>query len=568
MRVREGRMRVMWPVLAVCVLACFVFSLDSSTSRAEPAPPQRGVVFSFPAERSPAPWVGGAPIQTLPQVEPQTVIAGAAPPSNCRFGAAISANTTQMTWLTPLGAGWYLDFAAHTPSALTDAEFVQVIRLRQKKVNCDYVEGYTTSPSLTGTGVGSVIASRRGALWVIGNEPDRGPNPDQCWLRGQDDTMPEVYAQIYHDAYAFIKAHDPTARVANAGLVEVTPSRLQYLDKVWQAYLSRYGTPMPVDVWNIHLYILPEARPDGQPNGTANIALSTDPALAIRESNGDPATCTDPKVYCYAEHDDMIAFSEQIVAMRTWMKQHGQQNKPLILTEYSILYPYEIDPGPPPSCFLQDEYGRCFTPDRVRNFMTRSFDYLDSAADPALGYPADENRLVQRWLWFGTFFSPDPLFPGYVSNLLTDSQTALTTVGELFQSSVASRSSYVNLRPDPIPPLSAYASSGVTTASIAVNVYNAGSASTTTSFMVTVYSDSALTQPIGSVAIAPALAGCEGRRATATVSWPNLPVGSHQFWALVDSGGAIAETEEADNVVTGTVVVFPHRLYLPFANRY
>ena len=56
--------------------------------------------------------------------------------------------------------------------------------------------------------------------------------------------------------------------------------------------------------------------------------------------------------------------------MRTWMKQHGQQNKPLILSEYSLLYPYDIDPE---GCFLQDEYGNCFTPQRVSTFMKNSF---------------------------------------------------------------------------------------------------------------------------------------------------------------------------------------------------
>jgi hypothetical protein len=527
--------RVWWQTLSVCVFALLFLSSNAAIGLTEAAP------------------------------SPDTTLVSQSPP-NCRFGAAVSPSfgADQVPWLSQLGAGWYLDFSSHPPYASTDAEFVQVVRVRQKKVNCDYVAGYDTWPALTETGLGSVIASNRGALWIIGNEPDRGPNPDQCWLRGQDDTMPEVYAQIYHDVYAFIKKHDPAARVANAGLVEVTPGRLQYLDKVWQAYLNRYGSPMPVDVWNFHLYILPEAYANGQPNGIANVALGTDPALAIRESNGDSATCSDPKVYCYAEHDDMIAFAGQVVALRTWMKQHGQQSKPLILTEYSILYPYQIDPE---GCYLQDEYGRCFTPDRVRNFMTRSFDYLDSAADPTLGYPADDYRLVQRWLWFSTFISTDQLFPGYVSNLLTDAQTAFTTVGELFQSSVAGRPTTVNLRPDSVPPLSAYAQAGIATASIRITVHNAGTTSTASPFTVTFYSDSALTQPIGSVIIDSGLKGCEASRKTATVSWPDLPIGSYPFWAKVDSGGAIAESDETDNVISGVVTVLPVRQYLPLAFR-
>jgi hypothetical protein len=416
--------------------------------------------------------------------------------------------------------------------------------------------------------VGSLAASRPGALWIIGNEPDRGPNPadmgrkdrnGNCF-RGQDDTYPEVYAQVYHDAYALIKASDPTARVAVAGLVEVTPGRLQYLDKVWQAYQERYGIAMPVDAWTIHLYVLPEANPAGQPNGAASVALGSDVALAIRESGGSSAACADPGVYCVAEHDSLAAFEEQVVAMRSWMKRHGQQERPLILTEYSLLYPYWVDSN---GCQLWDENGQCFTPDRVRTFMTRTFDYLDSAADPDLGYPVDENRLVQRWLWFGAFFSAVPQSAGHASNLLVDTQDALSPLGELYRSSVAGRSSTVNLRPDPIPARSARASAGAASTPISVSVYNAGTARTAGSFTVTFYSDSGLTRPIGSATVAAGLPGCEGSRVSATVVWPNLAAGLHPFWVRVDSGGAVAESSESDNVAAGAIRVFSHEIMAP-----
>ena len=138
------------------------------------------------------------------------------------------------------------------------------------------------------------IRTAPGSLWIVGNEPDRGPNPEDCTRGVQDDTYPEVYARFYHDVYAFIKQRDPSAQVAIAGLVQVTPGRLQYLDKVWQEYQNGYSSAMPVDVWNMHLYILPEALPNGQPNGIANIALGTSPSLAIRESGGNPSQCSDP----------------------------------------------------------------------------------------------------------------------------------------------------------------------------------------------------------------------------------------------------------------------------------
>ena len=88
------------------------------------------------------------------------------------------------------------------------------------------------------------------------------------------------------------------------------------------------------------------------------------------------------------------SFAEQVIAMRQWMADHGQKEKPLFLSEYSILYPYVIDGD---TCFLQDEFGQCFTPDRVYDFMTRTFQYLNNeAVDPNLGFSLDNNRLISH----------------------------------------------------------------------------------------------------------------------------------------------------------------------------
>ncbi|NIN69719.1 MAG: hypothetical protein GTO63_34555, partial [Anaerolineae bacterium] len=82
------------------------------------------------------------------------------------------------------------------------------------------------------------------------------------------------------------------------------------------------------------------------------------------------------------------------------MKERGERNKPLIVSEYGILMP--------------EEYG--FPYEKVREFMYGTFDYFMTATDQALGYPADGNRLVQRWAWYslsdtnyptGNLFDPD-----------------------------------------------------------------------------------------------------------------------------------------------------------------
>lgn len=478
----------------------------------------------------------------------------------CRYG--IAAWGEQLKWLPTWRAGWTLDFSAHEPPFNISAEFVQVIRVRQLKDGCSYLDDYRTIPALTDAGLGALISKVPGAIWIVGNEPDRGPNPEDCLGPGQDDTYPEMYARAYHDVYHFIKQRDPTARIAIAGLVQVTPGRLQYLDKVWQEYRRRYGTDMPVDVWNMHLYILPEVLSDGRPNGIANVALGTDPALGMRESGGDPNRCSDPQVYCYAEHDDMTLFAEQVVAMRAWMKEHGQQNKPLILSEYSLLYPHELDAG---GCFLRDEFGQCFTPERVSTFMTRTFEYLETAADPALGYPLDGNRLVQRWMWFSAYYPG----AGSASNLLNTSVGPLSLVGEQFKVAVEAKRATVNLTPGAVGSYSAPVGpvGETTTATLWVHLLNNGNTDSTFPFRVTFYADTQLSRPIGSITVGAPLGGCSVMQRRASITWDSVTVGSHQFWVKLDSDDLITEEDETDNVISGMVTVYRYGTFLPLTLR-
>jgi hypothetical protein len=78
------------------------------------------------------------------------------------------------------------------------------------------------------------------------------------------------------------------------------------------------------------------------------------------------------------------------------MKDHGLQNKPLIISEYGVLFPAWVDcPAYP------DTTGCPFTPEQVRDsFMVPSFEAFLNRTDANIGYPTDGYRLVQRWTWF------------------------------------------------------------------------------------------------------------------------------------------------------------------------
>jgi hypothetical protein len=125
--------------------------------------------------------------------------------------------------------------------------------------------------------------------------------------------------------------------------------------------------------------------------------------------------------------DNMALFQGQIVAMRQWMAARGYRNTPLIISEYGILYPQQ----------------RGFDYYRVSNFLRASFDYLLTASDPALGYPADDNHLVQAWNWFSldeTHFAGGGLTWGALFDPDTHQRTPM---GDVWVSYVNEKGLYV-----------------------------------------------------------------------------------------------------------------------------
>jgi len=240
--------------------------------------------------------------------------------------------------------------------------------------------------------IADIARSVPGSLWLVGNEPDRA-----TW---QDDATPVQYAAAYHQAYRAIKQADPTALVAIAGVIQPTPLRLHYLDSVLAAYQQLYGEAMPVDVWNVHNFILREER--------GSWGAEIPPGLS--EDQG--------ALYDVDDNDNLEIFKSQILAFRRWMKDRGQRDKPLIVSEYGIVMP--------------PDYG--FGPERVIRFLYGTFDFFLSASDPELGYPPDKNRLVQRWCWYSL---ADTEYPA--GNLLDPQTGQVTEVGQAWREYVMQR---------------------------------------------------------------------------------------------------------------------------------
>jgi len=261
---------------------------------------------------------------------------------------------------------WMLDAAPLQPEGV---RYWQMIRVSEAGVSTPWEEIETT------------LAAQPGAVWVIGNEPD------VIW---QDNVTPARYAELYHQAYTFIKDRDPTALIAIAGVAQPTPLRLAYLDIVLDSYQDMYGAPLPVDIWNVHNFILREEAG----SWGVDIPPGMGDELAIRHE--------------ISEHDDIAIFQQRLVDFRAWMDARGYGDHPLAVTEFGVIMP--------------EDFG--FPPESVAAFMTAALGFLQTAANDS-GYPPDDGRLVQWWFWFILFAEEEGLRTGNLFDVWSGQITPL-----------------------------------------------------------------------------------------------------------------------------------------------
>jgi hypothetical protein len=385
---------------------------------------------------------------------------------------------------------------------------------------------YTYAPS--GSKLQQAITNNPGAVWLIGNEPDR-----KQW---QDDLEPQIYARAYHELYDLIKTSDPTARVFAGGIVQPTEIRLQYLDLVLDSYQSLYGEHFPADGWNIHNFILNEVSCDYDPYNCWGAEIPP----GVDEPYGEILTIDD--------NDNFGIFQQRIVRFRQWMVDRGYQGLPVYLSEYGVQMP--------------PDFG--FPSARVNAYMTQTFDYMLTATDPLLGDPTDNYRLVQRWAWWsltdtstnGWLFAPDT--------------HARTAVGDQWASYVAKLDPTVDLYPARIfaQPSAPFSQGENVTFTLKALVANGGNISSTLPITVRFYDGdpSGGGIQIGNEQVVSPLLGCGGSGVT-EVEWANVPTGTHSVYVSVDPTGVITESDELNNLAKETILVATHRVFLPVTEK-
>jgi hypothetical protein len=469
------------------------------------------------------------------EVETLAVAEVQQPPPLCRLGVNAlhgDTNTFEEVDLTPLRVGWYIDYrASATPARPNGIEYAPVIRLTQ------IGNGYFAWPN--GAQLQQAIAGNPGADWIIGNEPDRRAVPGDA----TDDLLPPVYALAYHDLYHTIKQADPTARVFAGAIVQPTPLRLRYLDLVMRSYFEQFGAGMPVDGWAIHNFILNEVSCDAV-GGDHQVCWGAEIPPGIDEDFG--------LVLTVDQNDDLGLFVEQVRRFRQWMTSRGYAGKPLYVSEYGVLMPERLG----------------FPPDRVNQFMNRTFDFLLNETDQALGDPTDGYRLVQRLAWFSTV--PAGEFNGYLYERSQPSAPfQLSPMGQNWVSYTGALAVENDLYPvritfDPPAPL---ADSGNVTFTVRAQIANAGNALSAQSVTVRFYDGdpSAGGDPIGDPQTV-TLAGC-GDHAWVAVTWPDVAPGDHRVYVWVDPANSVPETDKGNNLKSASPFFASDQAFLPLLYR-
>jgi hypothetical protein len=369
--------------IGISLILIYAYSEGSKPAQL-PAFPQLGSATPEPLiptrtlARQDSPTRGAVPADSATST-PRLTVAGKIDHWQGRSRWGIGAATAPVSRydIAELSLGWYLDWRAQlAPPKPGGIEYVQMVRL--KSGDLDPNEAM----------LATIALANPGSIWLIGNEPD---------VKWQDNVEPAAYAKLYQRAFSVIKRVDPTALVAIGGVSQPSDLRLRYLDQILEAYKQQYHQEMPVDVWNVHNFILREERgswgvdiPPGMPDGSGML-------------------------YQVDDSGNLELFRRQAIGFRKWMAARGFQQRPLIVSEYGIPMP--------------EDYG--FPPERVSDFLVGTFDFFLMATDTGSGYPSDDFRLVQRWCWFSL---DDMGYP--TGNLFDPANQQMTHLGRTWRAYV------------------------------------------------------------------------------------------------------------------------------------
>jgi hypothetical protein len=441
--------------------------------------------------------------QVTPRIYMPIIVKNYVPPEMrlCRLG--VGGSDIASYNVGPLRVGWYMDWNAETrPTRPGGIAYAQTVRLAQTGPSgSDAYQIKLPNPA----DIPAIVQANPGAMWIIGNEPDR--------RKYQDNLEPQVYAHAYHDLYYQIKGLDATAQIVAGNIVQPTPLRLQYLQDILTIYTARYSAQMPVDIWGLHTYPLNEQSCDQRCPGYQD-CWGADIPPGNNACTGIPFKPTDSR--------DPAIFRQFVITFRQWMYDHGYQKSQLILPEWGVLMT---------SDWVSDA--------DVNGYMTDTMNWLTTVTNPSMGYADDNYHLVQRAAWYSL---NDTRFNGW---LFDPNSKARTIFGDNFAAQAASIVPVVNLKP-----VSVSAASGASR--ILAQVVNNGNISTSRPFIVRFrYKPTGTTNVQTQDQTVGLLDGC----ASSVTAGVDVSPGTYDVDIDVDPTGQINENNSDNRLPTTTLTV-------------
>jgi len=309
-----------------------------------------------------------------------------------RFGFGANRKLTDYPGWSTLGASWFHIWGSYPNYNVTGLDFYPMVAaygdLMGNETLADLQDRYNWKPQYYPPGT----------VWIIGNELEydyfcaKNGTPISC----RTITATE-YAEKFKKYYDIIRQLQPygsTYKFAIGFINAIAETGRPYtLANLLDAYKTRYGVNMPVDVFNLHAYGFGRSI------------------------------------------DFDLCFIPTITTYRQVMADKGYRDKPLIITEVGV---------------LEGVYVTNIPISYVTSFMVQAFDWLRTARSDTTGMPTDDNRLVQRWAWFAlTSWHPESNYKWVKTSLFNYDTKLITAVGEQYRDYMAGLTPTVNVPVQP-----------------------------------------------------------------------------------------------------------------------
>src|ERR1035437_155644 len=308
---------------------------------------------------------------------------------SCHFGITVPNGLADYN-LSSLGIDSYLDWGhIRTSSVASNIQYYPMLQVSDSL----YAGNLQILPAL--------LIANPGLTWIIGNEPDSE-------VTYQDHISAEKYADRFYEMATLIRKIDPTAKITFGTVIQPTPVRMYYLSKTIDRLALLAGGRAEalalIDIYSIHAFLLNE-QPLYDSNGK-NISWGA--GVPVGYDSTWPAF----EIIDGTQTYNINLFKSRVTGFRQWMKDLGEQSKPLWITEYGSLFPTWLNVSELVTA----------------TFMEQTFDFMLGTQDPALGYKDDSYRLVQKWMWWSLNYDVSK----FGGSLYDPQNHQLTTVGDHF----------------------------------------------------------------------------------------------------------------------------------------